>query len=68
MRHKLLHSLNQPLPFKAGMAVAADDDVIMHQDAERFARIDNLTGHGDIRIRWCWVTGWMIVNKNDGRR
>ena len=30
------------------MALSADDDVIMHRDAEWFAGIHDLAGHADI--------------------
>ncbi len=42
---------NQPQPFHARMPVLADDDVIVHGDAERTGDVDDRLGHLDIRLR-----------------
>ena len=37
---------------QAGMAAAADDDVIVHRDPQGFAGRDDLLGDGDVGARW----------------
>jgi hypothetical protein len=44
--------LDQPHALQARMPASADDDVIVHGDAERRGDIDDRTGHLDIRLRW----------------
>lgn len=44
--------LNQPQPLEAGMAVLADDDVIVHRNAERLCHRDDLLRHLDVGMRW----------------
>ena len=44
-------SLNQPQPLHAGTHVPADDDVIVHGDAEWSGEFDDRPGHPDIRVR-----------------
>ena len=39
---------DQPEPLQAGMAVLADDDVVVDRDAERFCRVDDRPGHLDV--------------------
>ena len=34
------------------MPASADDDVVVHGDAERTCDIDDRLGHLDIRLRW----------------
>lgn len=45
------------------MSVLADDDVVMHRDAERFCGVDDDLGHVDIGARWCWVATRMVVER-----
>jgi hypothetical protein len=39
---------NQPQPLQARVAFLADDNVVVHGDAERLRHIDDLLGHLDI--------------------
>jgi hypothetical protein len=43
------------------MAVLADDDVVMHGDAERPRDVDDGAGHLDVRLRWRRIAGRVIV-------
>ena len=45
------------------MAVLADNDVIVHGDAERTRDIDDRLGHLDIRLRRRRVAGGVIVQE-----
>ena len=38
----------QPERAKAGVALAADDQVVMHDNAERFGEANDFTGHLDV--------------------
>ena len=40
--------LNQLQPLQTRMPVLADDDVIVHRDAERFCDVDDLLRHLDV--------------------
>ena len=44
------------------MPVLADDDVVVHGDAERAGERDDLLGHLDVGARWRRVAGGMIVD------
>jgi hypothetical protein len=55
------HALDQPQTFQAGMAILADDDVVVHGNAERRGDIDDSLSHLDVRLRWRWITTWMVV-------
>jgi hypothetical protein len=41
-------SSDQPQPLQARVAVLADDDVVMHRDAERLPGVDHRLGHLDV--------------------
>jgi len=41
------HTLNQPEPLEAGVAFLADDDVVVHGNAQRFGDIDDRLRHLD---------------------
>ena len=53
---------------QAGMAVFADDDVIVHRNAERAGDVDDRFRHLDVGGRRCRVAGGKIVHENDGGR
>jgi hypothetical protein len=55
--------LNQLQPLHARMAVLADDDVIVHGDAERTGDVDDRLGHLDIRLRRRRIAGGMVVQE-----
>ena len=64
-----LDKLNQPQRLKTGVAVAADDDVVVQGNAERPGGIDDLFRHIDVGARRRRIAGRVIVNKNNrGRR
>jgi hypothetical protein len=45
------------------MPVLADDDVVMHGDAERPRDVDDCLGHLDVRLRWRRTAGGMVVHE-----
>src|SRR5712675_3529068 len=45
------------------MPVPADNDVVMHGDAERTCDVDDRAGHLDVRLRWRRIAGRMIVHE-----
>jgi hypothetical protein len=51
----------QPQPLQTRMPVLADDDVIVHRDAERRCDVDDRRGHLNIGLRRCRIAGGMIV-------
>ena len=63
----VLHS-DEPLALQRSVAVAADDDVIVHRDAERFCDRDDLPRHRDVLRRGRRIAGGMIVDEHDRRR
>ena len=50
------------------MSVLADDDVIVHGDAERTCDVDDRLGHLDVRLRCRRIAGGMIVQNRPIRR
>jgi len=50
------------------VAVLADDDVIVHGNAEQARHRDNLLRHLDVGARRRRVAGRMIVHQDDGGR
>ena len=48
-------ALDQLQPFQAGMAVLADDDVVMHGNAERGRDGDDRFRHLNVRVRRCRI-------------
>src|ERR1700733_622643 len=48
------------------MALLADDDVVVHRDAERLRHLDELLSHHDIVARRRRIAGGMIVDEDDG--
>jgi hypothetical protein len=45
------------------MAIFADDDVIVHGDAERRGDVDDGLGHRDIRLRGCRIATRVVVHE-----
>jgi hypothetical protein len=45
------------------VAVLADDDVVVHGDAERSGHIDDGLGHLDVGARGRGIAGGMIVHQ-----
>ena len=44
------------------MPVLADDDVVVHGNAERGGDLDDRLGHMDIRLRWRRIAGRVVVH------
>lgn len=55
--------LHQFHALQAGMPVLADNDVIMHGDAERLGDVYDRFRHLDVGLRRCRVAGGMIVHQ-----
>ena len=64
--HCLSSGLNQLHPLHAGMSVLADNDVVVHRNAERRGDIDDRLGHVDVRLRRRRIAGGMVVRQDDG--
>ena len=47
------------------MPASADDDVVVHGDAERRCDIDDRLGHLDIGLRRGRIAGGMVVHQDD---
>lgn len=54
---------DQAQTLHAGMTVLADNDVIVHGDAERAGDVDDGFGHLDIGAGWRRVAGRMVVHQ-----
>ena len=51
------------------MSVLADDDVVVHGDAERACDVDDRLGHLNVGIRRGWIAGGVVVHQDQrGRR
>ena len=48
------------------MTFLADDDVIVHRNAERLRYGDDLLRHLDVGARRCRIAGRVVVDQNDG--
>ena len=57
------HALDQAQAPKTRMAFFANNDVIMHGDAEIFRGFDDLFGHLDIGLRGRGVAGGVVVHQ-----
>ena len=57
---------NQLEPLEARVSVLADDDVVVHRDAERARHLDDLARHLDVGARRRRIAGGMVVDQ--GRR
>ena len=49
------------------MPAAADDDVVVHGDAERACRLDDVAGDGDVGLGRGRVARGMVVHQDQGR-
>ena len=47
------------------MPFGPDDDMIMNRDAKPLTGLGNLPRQGDVSAARCWITAWVIVNKDD---
>jgi hypothetical protein len=56
-------TLDQPQSLQTRMPVLADDDVVVHGDAERGGDIDDRLGHLDVGLRGRRIAGRVIVQK-----
>jgi hypothetical protein len=54
---------NQLQRLQARVAVLADDDVVVHGDAERPGDVDDRLRHLDVRARGRRIAGGMIVHQ-----
>jgi hypothetical protein len=59
--------LDQLHPLQARMPVLADDDVVVHGNAEWGGDLDDRLGHVDVGLRGCRVAGGMVVYQTTGR-
>src|SRR3954464_1207173 len=57
---------NQLHPLHAGVPVLADDNVVVHDDAERGGDVDDGAGHLDVGLRRRGVAGGVVVHQDDG--
>ena len=48
------------------MAFLADDDVVVHRNAERLGDLDDILGHLDIGLRGRRIARRMVVHQDDG--
>ena len=58
--------LDQLQPLQARVPVFADDDVVVHGDAERTRHLDDRPRHLDVGARRRRVSGRMVVHQDDG--
>ena len=58
-----LTSLDQLHPAHAGMPIPADDDMVMHGDAERFRHVSDFPRHLDVGSRRRRIAGGVIVQQ-----
>ena len=59
--------LDLPKLAQAGMAVAADDDVVVQYHAERGGGFLDILGHGDVGLRRGRIARGMIVHQDQRR-
>ena len=57
--------LDQPHPLQTRMPVLADDDVVVHGDAERLGDIDDGAGHLEVSLRRRRIAGGVAVHQDD---
>jgi hypothetical protein len=55
---------DQPQALQTRMPVSADDEVVVHRDAERAADIDDRLGHLDVGLRRRRIAGGMVVRQD----
>jgi hypothetical protein len=63
-RDKMGMTLDQLHPLQTRVPVLADDDVVVHGNAERADDIDDRLGHMDVRLRWGRIPGGVVVHQN----
>ena len=59
----LVVALDQQQALHAGVSLAPDDDVVVHGDAQPFARLDDLFRHLDVRARRRRIARRMVVHQ-----
>ncbi len=59
---------HQPQPFKAGVALPPNNNMIVHGDPERLSGLHDQSCHINVRFRRRWIAAWMIVDQYDRRR
>ena len=59
---------NQLQPLEARVAFLADDDVVVHGNAERLGDLDDRLRHLDVGARRRRVAGGMVVHQDDRGR
>jgi hypothetical protein len=57
-------SSHQPQPLQARMPLLADDNVVVHGNAERLRHLDDLLGHLDVGAGRRRVAGGVVVQKD----
>ena len=57
-------SSHQAKAAQAGMAIPADDHMVVDGDAKQVANFGDLLGHVDVGPRWCGVAGRVVVHEN----
>jgi hypothetical protein len=62
------YASNQPQTLEAGVAVAADDDVVVDDDAERLCHLGDLLRHPDVGGRRRGVARGVVVDEDEGAR
>ena len=55
---------DEPQPFERGVAVPADDDVVVHDHAERLGDRHDVQGHPHVLRRGRGIAGRMIVDEH----
>jgi len=63
-RHRLL---DLPKLAQAGVAVAADNDMVVQYHAERGGGLLDILGHGDVGLGWGRIARRMIVHQDQRR-
>ena len=58
---------NQPHPLQARMAVLADDDVVVHGNAEGSCDVDDGPGHLDVGLRGRRIAAGVVVQNRTAR-
>jgi hypothetical protein len=60
-------SCGSPHPFQTRMPAFADDDVVVHGDAERGRDIDDRLGHLDVGLRGRRIAAGVVVHQQTAR-
>ena len=56
--------LDEALALKAGVPIPSDDEVVMDDNIQRLARLDELSGHVDVRLTGGRVSRRMIMGQD----